>query len=132
MDMTLLRLFICVVTLMHYVTADAQTITLATLLNEMSDRDTLARYPMPPYASLQASSYNRESVVKGGPGGLAGWEGTGLMRTEEEDGKTGWVVMEHYGPGAITEMWAPYLYYGGVGDLEGPVINIYLDGEDIP
>ncbi|HRP58280.1 glycoside hydrolase family 172 protein [Agriterribacter sp.] len=130
--MTHLRLFICFVILMHYVTADAQTITLTSLLNEMSDRDTLARYPLPVYASLQVSSYNRESVVKDGPGWFADSDGIGFMRTEKKSGKTEWVVMEHDGPGAITKMWAPYFYYGGLDDLEGPVINIYLDGEDTP
>lgn len=132
MHMKPLRLLLCAVILVFYAAADAQTITLATLLKEMSDRDTLARYPLPLYASLQSSSYNRESVVKDGPGWFADSDGTGFIRTEEKNGKTEWVVMEHNGPGAITKMWAPYFYYGGLDDLEGPVINIYLDGEDIP
>lgn len=130
--MKYLRLFICSVILMHYVTANAQTITLASLLKEMSVRDTLARFPLPLYASLQASSYNQESVVKDGPGWFADSDGTGFIRTEEKNGKTEWVVMEHNGPGVITKMWAPYFYYGGLDDLEGPVINIYFDGEDTP
>ena len=131
--MKYLRFLICCsVIVMHYTVGNAQTITLTSLLTEMSVHDTLARYPLPLYASLQASSYNRESVVKDGTGWFADSDGTGFIRTEEKNGKTEWVVMEHNGPGAITEMWAPYFYYGGLDDLEGPFINIYLDGEDIP
>lgn len=112
--------------------ANAQTITLASLLEEMSNRETLARFPEPAYQSLQASSYNRESTVRDGPGWFADSDGIGFIREETKNGATEWVVMEHEGPGAITKMWAPYFHWGGLDDLEGPVINIYIDGEDKP
>jgi len=44
-------------------------ITLDSLLEEMIDRDRVARFPEPLYRSLQASSYNRESVHRDKPAG---------------------------------------------------------------
>src|SRR5664279_1746017 len=114
------------------ISVNAQQVTIQSLLKEMACRSCLARYPYPAYASLQASSYNRESTARDAPGWFADSDGTGFIRTEEKDGKTEWVVMEHDGPGTITKMWAPYFYYGGLDDLVGPNINIYLDGSVTP
>lgn len=125
------RLLFCLLLLIAS-NLEAQTISLSTLLKEMMDRSTVARYPLPLYASLQASSYNRESESKDKPGWFADSDGTGFFRTEQKNGKIEWVIMEHYGPGAITKLWAPYFYLGGLDDLEGPTINIYLDGRDKP
>ncbi len=115
-----------------YQNVNAQEVTIQSLLKEMACRTCLARYPFPAYASLQASSYNRESTARDAPAWFADSDGTGFIRAEEKDGKKEWVVMEHDGPGAITKMWAPYFYYGGLDDLEGPNINIYLDGSVTP
>lgn len=125
-------LFVCLGVFSLFYQAGAQTITLASLLEEMSNRETLARFPDPAYQSLQASSYNRESTVRDAPGWFADSDGIGFIREETKNGTTEWVVMEHEGPGAITKMWAPYFHWGGLDDLEGPVINIYIDGEDKP
>ena len=111
--------------------AEAQ-VTFQSLLKEMGDRSVLAKFPQSGYRSLQSSSYNRASVVKDSAGWFADSDGTGFIRKEENNGHEEWVVMEHTGPGAITRMWAPYFYYGGLDDLEGPEINIYLDGDPHP
>lgn len=108
--------------LFSFIHVNAQEVNLSSLLREMSSRKALASFPN--YLSLQASSYNRESVSRDSMGWFADSDGTGFIRKEGNE----WVVMEHTGPGAITKMWAPYFYYGGLNDLEGPVINIYLDG----
>ena len=110
----------------------AQTITVASLLEEMADRSRLAKFPSPQYQSLQSSSYNRASTNRDAPGWFADSDGVGFIREENNNGKHEWVVMEHDGPGAITKMWAPYFYYGGLDDLTGPDINIYLDGNTTP
>lgn len=102
---------------------NAQEVNLSSLLQEMSSRTALASFP--DYHSLQASSYNRASVSRDNAEWFADSDGTGFIRKEGNE----WVVMEHNGPGAITKMWAPYFYYDGLNDLEGPVINIYLDGK---
>src|SRR5664279_2395353 len=77
------------------ISVNAQQVTIQSLLKEMACRSCLARYPYPAYASLQASSYNRESTARDAPGWFADSDGTGFIRTEEKDGKTEWVVMEH-------------------------------------
>ena len=107
------------------------TITLESLLDEMVDRDSQARSPEIRWKSLQASSYNRESVARDKPGWFADSDGISCIRTEEINGKTEWVIMEHDGPGCITKMWTPFFYYS-FGDLVGPNIRIYLDGSDTP
>ncbi|MBX2924228.1 MAG: DUF2961 domain-containing protein [Chitinophagaceae bacterium] len=107
-------------------------VSIESLLREMADRSALARFPEPVYQSLQSSSYNRASVTKDSAGWYADSDGTGFIRTEEKNGRKEWVVMEHEGPGAITRMWAPYFYHGGLDDLEGPDIHIYIDGDTVP
>jgi len=127
-----IKIALSLLALLYQINVNAQQVTIQSLLKEMACRSCLARYPFPVYASLQASSYNRESTARDAPGWFADSDGTGFIRTEEKNGKTEWVVMEHDGPGTITKMWAPYFYYGGLDDLEGPNINIYLDGSVTP
>ncbi len=108
-----------------------QGVTLAGLLHEMIDRETITRFPESEYKALQVSSYNRESVSPDEPGWFADSDGVGFIRTEENNGKTEWVLMEDEGPGAITKIWAVCFYYG-LGNTTGANINIYLDGETTP
>ena len=112
------------------------TVTFESLLGEMADRSALAAFPEPSYLSLQASSYNRLSTARDQPDqGTGGWfadsDGVGFIRTEEINGKTEWVVMEHEGPGALTRFWTPFFYYN-FNNRTGPNIRIYLDGSDTP
>ena len=105
---------------------------LGDFLDELTDKTRLAQFPEPFYQSLQASSYNRESIKRNQSGWFADSDGIGFIRTEQIGNHKEWVVMEHNGPGVITKMWAPYFYLGGLDDLEGPDIHIYLDGSSIP
>ncbi len=126
------KLTLAALGMLVYLLSGAQSINITSLLKEMSDRSRLARFAQPPYQSLQASSYNRASITRDAAGWFADSDGTGFIREENIKGKKEWVVMEHDGPGAITKMWAPYFYYGGLDDLVGPDINIYLDGSSTP
>jgi glycerophosphoryl diester phosphodiesterase len=110
---------------------EGRRITLDSLLEEMIDRDRMARFPEPVYRSLQASSYNRESVHRDKPGWFADSDGLGFLRTETVDGKTEWVIMEHEGPGCITRIWTPFFYYD-FNERVGPNVRIYLDGAETP
>ena len=114
----------------------AQTVTLQSLLLEMADRDAVARFPAPRYQCLQASSYNRASTNRSQPNqDTTGWfadsDGTGYLRTETENGRQEWVIMEHQGPGCITAMWTPFFYYD-FNERTGPNLRIYLDGAEAP
>ncbi len=111
-------------------------VTLRSLLQEMTNPDSVARFPMPSYQSLQASSYNRAATNRNQPNqDTAGWfadsDGVGFIRTETIKGNEEWVVMEHTGPGCITKMWTPFFYYD-FNDRVGPNLRIYLDGSDSP
>lgn len=108
-------------------------VTMGSLLREMVDREAIARYPeQQPYRTLQASSYNRESVSADQPGWFADSDGVYCIRTEQnKNGQTEWVLMEDSGPGAITKIWAVCFYYG-LSDTTGANIKIYLDGSDEP
>ena len=81
-----------------------ETISFGSLLDEMIDSEGLAKWPQPAYRQLQASSYNRASQVRGGPGWFADSDGVGFIRTEQRDGRTEWVLMEYDGPGCVTRI----------------------------
>ncbi len=108
-----------------------QEINLATLLNEMVNRDQLANFPKSDYKCLQSSSYNRESVSPDKPGWFADGDGIGFIRTEVNNGREEWVIMEDNGPGVITKIWAVCFYYG-LEDTIGANIRFYLDGATEP
>jgi hypothetical protein len=106
---------------------NAQTISLGSLLREMTDPSQMARFPSKEYRSLQASSFNRESVSPDQPGWFADSDGVAWIREEQTDGNTEYVIMEHTGPGCITRLWTPFFYYD-FNNRKGPDIKIYLDG----
>ncbi|EON77965.1 hypothetical protein ADIS_1504 [Lunatimonas lonarensis] len=110
---------------------DKEEIDLSGLLHEMIDRDKITRFPKVGYKSLQASSYNRESVSPDLPGWFADSDGIGFIRTEEVNGSTEWVIMEDDGPGVISKIWAVCFYYS-LEDTTGGNIKIYLDGDEQP
>lgn len=110
---------------------EERVVTFQKLVKEMADRDALAEYPAIPYRSLQASSYNRESVSPDLPGWFADSDGEGFIRTEINDGREEWVMMEDDGPGCVTKIWAVCFYYG-LNDTIGGNVRIYLDGNTEP
>ncbi|MCG8554481.1 MAG: DUF2961 domain-containing protein, partial [Proteobacteria bacterium] len=104
-------------------------VTLQWMLEQMVDRDRLARFPtlLRP-KTLQASSYNRQSKPPvGSPGWFADQDFSGAVRTEGGER----VLMEHRGPGAIVKMWSTY-YYQSFGSRRGPIVRIYLDDNPTP
>jgi hypothetical protein len=118
--------------------AMAQTVTLQSLLETMTNRDALARLPAPAYEALTASSYNRASSNRNQPdqtfsGWFADGDGTGYLRVETNSltGNPEWVIMEHQGPGCLTRIWTPFFYYD-YNNRTGPSVRIYLDGATQP
>ena len=92
----------------------------------MVNRDQLANFPESGHQCLQASSYNRESVSTGNPGLFADSVGIGFVRTEVNNGRQEWVIMEDNGPGVITKIWTVCFYYD-LNDTVGANIRFYLD-----
>jgi hypothetical protein len=102
-------------------------ITFDSLLDEMTSRSSLARWPFPMYESLQATSYNRESTKRDAPGWFADSDGTGFIRKQGDE----FVLMEHTGPGVITKIWTPFFFYD-FNERKGPNVRIYVDGSTTP
>lgn len=86
----------------------APIVSEATLLNEMTDRDALARLPYPAYVTRQFSSYDRRAVSPGRPGWFGNDDWSMFVRTEINHGRTEHVLMDADGPGAIVRFWMTF------------------------
>ena len=114
-----------------------QEVSMESLLHEMVDRDAIARYPSNNFRLNQASSYNRASkTVEDSVGWFTNHDFNkaetdhNFIRTEETNGEKEWVLMEHFGPGAIVRVWSPWLEQTEPGS--DVIIRIYLDGNPEP
>jgi hypothetical protein len=103
----------------------APAISLKSLLLEMVDRETLARWPQPTYTCRQASSYDRQSRQRGSEDWFANHDWSQFIRKETTAGRTEWVMMDAEGPGSIVRMWMgnPHPERPNLG-----VLRMYLDG----
>jgi hypothetical protein len=100
-------------------------VTLPSLLEEMTDRDAIARFPDPPYTCRQASSFDRLSVAPDKPGWFANHDTSQFIRSENRDGRTEWVMMDAEGPGCLARLWVGGLKPDGK-------LRIYIDGAETP
>ncbi len=109
--------------------AAEQTTTFASLLEEMVDREVLARLPDPAYTCHQASSYERASVAPDRPGWFANRDWSHFLRSEIREGRKEWVMLDAAGPGCVVRMWM-----GASRPDLGPqgTLRFYLDGADTP
>jgi hypothetical protein len=103
----------------------AQTISTSSLLNEMLDRDAVARFPQPAYVTSQASSYDRQSVSPDKPGWFANNDWSQFLRSEAHGMRVEWVMMDADGPGCITRFWV-------TGPKVAANLRIYVDGAEAP
>lgn len=105
-----------------------QTVSLRSLLAEMTDYSAFATWPAPAYTLKQASSYDRAET---NPAVAATWfannDSAQFIRIEENRGHREWVIMEHGGPGAITRMWLPL-----EPSKDKQIIRFYFDGSATP
>ena len=105
------------------------TVSIATLLREMTDRSAIARWPDPAYTCRQASSYERLSVS---PEDKRGWfankDHTEFLRSEMRNGREEFVMMEADGPGAIVRFW---MTFAGTSRGQG-TLRVYIDDYDTP
>ncbi len=101
--------------------APAATVSLDSLLDEMTDRAGLASFPKPAYTCAQASSYDQHSKAADQPGWFANNDRSYFLRSETNNGREEWVMMDAKGAGAIVRWWVTAPKYKGT-------IRIYLDG----
>lgn len=118
-------------------TENNEVITMETMLDDMVNRENIARFPKTTFKLKQESSYNRASKTKDDP---EGWfknedfnsneESHNFIRVEENNGEKEWVIMEHENPGVIVRTWMPYKTPDTPEtDL---VIRFYFDGAETP
>ncbi|MBU2914125.1 glycoside hydrolase family 172 protein [Reichenbachiella agariperforans] len=131
-------LFGLFVTLSSYAAvAQQEEVSITSLLQEMVDREAIARFPQSNFRLKQESSYNRASQS---PEDSVGWfinhdynssdEDHNFIRIEENEGQQEWVLMDQKGPGAIVRTWMPFMKANQPDtDIQ---IKIYLDGSDRP
>ena len=101
-------------------------VTLRGLLEELSDPDSVARWPEPAFTCREASSYDRARTGPDKPGWFANHDNSNYLRVEEHDGRRERVMMDADGPGAVVRF---FLTNGG--SLDNP-IRVYLDGASEP
>lgn len=116
---------------------EQSVITIESLLNEMIDRDALAKFPRNNFRLKQESSYNRASIS---PKDTVGWftnhdynskgKDHNFIRIEENNGEKEWVLMDHQGAGAIVRSWMPF-HNPKTADTD-IIIKFYLDGSTEP
>jgi hypothetical protein len=103
-------------------------VTLATLLEDMTNRESLAKYPKPEFRTLQFSSYDRSASEPGGENWFANQDRTNFLKKEETSNGTEWVMFDHAQPGAIVRWW---MTFAGEGAGDG-TLRIYIDGASTP
>jgi D-arabinan exo alpha-(1,3)/(1,5)-arabinofuranosidase (non-reducing end) len=110
----------------------ADVVSLGTLLDEMVDRDRLARFPQPAYTCRQASSYDRDATS---PAKKETWfanmDWSQFIRIEENDGRKEYVMLDADGPGAVVRFWATWHGPGGK-EFSNGTLRVYLDGKQKP
>ncbi len=112
--------------------ADRSQVSLRTLLEEMSDLETLARLPQIPCSTVQFSSFDRRSTGVESADWLSNADGFGnepipgfqkVLREPVEDTPGLYLVAEVEGPGAIVRGWS--------AGMDG-VMTVRLDGDEKP
>lgn len=123
------------------ISQNSNVITIESLLEEMGNRDNLAIYPKADFRLRQESSYDRNSVIPEPPKmEPTGWYANkdsntndthkNFIRTEINQGRKEWVLMDHKGPGALVRTWMPWRTFRR--PKTNIIIRFYLDGEPEP
>ena len=109
-------------------------ITVESLLNEMIDRESVARFPQPDFRLRAQTSYDRDSKTPDDPKGwFANRDATkNFVRIEERSGRKEWVIMDARGPGVIVRSWMPDRRIGPGRKQDNTTIRIYLDDNPEP
>jgi hypothetical protein len=102
-----------------------KSISLKSLLNDLTNRDEVAKWPVPYYQEMQASSYDRRSISPDLPGWYANEDHSNYIRTDTVNGRKELVMLDVDGPGAIVRFWLTTFKRAGK-------IRIYFDGQADP
>lgn len=103
-------------------------VSFKSMLQELADREALARYPSPEYTLAQFSSYDRAMVKPGDSTWFANWDRSMFIREEINQERKEYVMFDTIGPGAVVRFW---MTFAGENSGKG-TLRIYLDGSTEP
>ncbi len=103
-----------------------RTVSLDSLILDMTSRENLTYFPEPLFKHRQFSSHNPLSVSTGEKGWFANEDMSHFIRVEQNDGRREFVMFDADGPGAIVRWWMTF-YIAGDG-----IIRVYLDNDTDP
>ncbi|MBI5010571.1 MAG: DUF2961 domain-containing protein [Bacteroidia bacterium] len=103
-----------------------RTVTLESLLTEMTDRSALSYFPADKYTHRQFSSYNRASVKPDSAGWFANADMSHFIREEKNNGRREFVMFDAAGPGAIVRWWMTFY------KAHNGIIRVYIDNDSVP
>jgi hypothetical protein len=101
-------------------------VSLESLLEDMVDGGSVARWPDPAYTCRQASSYDRRRKGPDQPDWFANNDCSQFDQVLEQDGRKQFVLMDAEGPGAVVRFWLT------TSDKKAGRLRIYLDGATTP
>ncbi len=110
----------------HVLPCCGQAITVESLVNEMTSKDGLTRYPDPSYKLIQFSSYNRASVSPLLSGWYENFDMSNFIRIDSSRKRREFVMVDVNGPGAIVRWWMTFY------KAQNGIIRIYIDKKDQP
>lgn len=105
----------------------AGPVSTLSLLEEMTDREAVARFPDPAFTVRLFGSYDRGSVAPDKPGWFANDDRSQFLRVETNGVRRECVMLDAAGPGAIVRFWVTVAGTDGSG-----ILRVYLDGSDKP
>ena len=124
----LFKIILLVALPIFLLSCNKDTVSMQTLLEEMTDRENIARLPVIPFTLKQFSSYDRESVSPDKPGWFANSDRTMFIRKELNQGREEYVMMDAEGPGAVVRIW---MTFAGKDSGTG-TIRFYFDDQPEP
>ncbi|HUX94203.1 MAG TPA: glycoside hydrolase family 172 protein [Bacteroidales bacterium] len=126
MNKTILLYIIIIVLLFSGCRFTSDTVTLESLLSEMTNRYSLSYFPDKPYKHKQFSSYNRASVSPDSAGWFANADMSHFIRVEDNEGRREFVMFDADGPGAVVRWWMTFY------KAQNGVIRVYIDSNAEP
>lgn len=101
-------------------------VTLKSLLTEMTDFSSVARWPDPEFTCLQSSSHDRRTIAPDQPGWFANDDHSQFLREETNEGRRERVMMDAEGPGCLVRFWLTTV------ENKRGTLRIYLDDSRTP
>jgi hypothetical protein len=102
------------------------TVTIESLLAEMTNRSSLTYFPDKQFTHRQFSSYNRASVSPDSAGWFANADMSHFIRVENNSGRREFVMFDTDGPGAVVRWWMTFY------KAQNGIIRVYIDNDSLP